>query len=391
MIQTLLTVLFLASLLIGQFGSISIQPGITVYIHDIVLVLLLSATILVRPQKSFIRHPLFYPILGFIGIAALSLLMNAFRFPLPDVFEGSLYLLRWILYGTVIYIVTTTQKQRFLWEWGTYIAGVSFALLGFLQMLVLPGLRPLLALGWDEHYGRLFSTLFDPNFVGIVLVMIFFWGMHLFKEYKSKRLLIFFGQTCMGIAIVLTYSRSTYLAFFVGFVIWLIGSKQYIVSLFIFFLVGVFLIIPRDGRDVNRLDRMLSVTARLNNWKTSFELSTKAPVFGNGFNLLRAIAKKERSIDKNGVVSHDAAGVDNSLLFVLATTGSIGLVLYSFLLCKEAQVLKKSFGYTGISIGASLLTHSFFNNSLFYAWTMILFWIFLGLAGLPEKKIKKRM
>lgn len=384
MIVFTLAVLFLGSLLFGQFGNISIFPGVSLYLHDIVLFFLLGGMLIFgKPKKQLRRSFLLLPIAGFFCTAFISLVANSVRFPFGEVLSGSLYLFRWIYYASIFFVVVYSSLNTEFWEWGIYAIGVVFALLGFAQMIILPGLRMLIPLGWDEHYGRLFSTFFDPNFTGIFLVMIFFEGLHLLKIHKRQKVILWFGQILMGIAIVLTYSRSTYIGLLAGFVVWLLGSKQYKGIIFIFFLVLVFLVIPQGGRDVNRINRDISSVARINNWRSSLVLTMRSPVVGNGFNMLRAIASGERAIDQNGVVSHDAAGVDNSLLFVLATTGIVGFAIYCWLLSQFFGLLYKGFGFSGIAILLALITHSFFNNSLFYAWTMLLLWILLGIA---EKK-----
>jgi hypothetical protein len=55
--------------------------------------------------------------------------------------------------------------------------------------------------------------------------------------------------------------------------------------------------------------------------------------------------------------------------------------LYGWLLTKEGWLIWiSSYKTVGISALAALLIHSLFNNSLFYAWIMIWWWIFMGIV-----------
>jgi O-antigen ligase len=124
----------------------------------------------------------------------------------------------------------------------------------------------------------------------------------------------------------------------------------------------------------------------------SIELVKQKPIFGYGFNLLR-------SIQESGVVggdtqrSHAGAGVDNSFLFVLVTTGIIGGTAWIYLLVSMGKMgiylmrnkRNEMLGEVHILSLSAICIHSLFVNSLFYPWIMIWMWI---LAGITESKMK---
>lgn len=94
----------------------------------------------------------------------------------------------------------------------------------------------------------------------------------------------------------------------------------------------------------------------------------KNPLFGTGFNLYRYA--------NTGAVgdSHAGAGSDSSLLFVFATTGIAGLLIYLWL---WGKILKLGWqrrntqaGLILLASSTSLLIHSLFSNSLFYPWVL---------------------
>ena len=119
-----------------------------------------------------------------------------------------------------------------------------------------------------------------------------------------------------------------------------------------------------------KLERWFSIEQRFDNYREGIGLWQKSPIFGLGFNALRYY--------RNDPISHSAGGLDSSLLFVLATTGVVGLLAYLNLL---RWLWQKSL-LLCVSL-AALLVHSLFVNSLFYAFVMI--WLF-SLASLDKKK-----
>lgn len=340
--KILLALLFL-SLAFGQlqrFGQF--------YLHDLILLLLLLV--------NFRRLRLFRPVLWF-GLAGLiSLVFAAFKLPLNEVLTGSLYLLRFLAYSLLLGLKV---DSKFLLFFSTAIAG-----LGLAQYLFLPDTRFLAGLNWDDHYYRLISTLFDPNFTGIILVL----GLILIclKRPFSRPLLVLHFS-----ALLLTYSRGSYLALAAAGLYWaLISKKLKWFFLGIAVLAVVLLALPRPGGEGVKLERWFSIEQRLDNYRAGVSLWLKGPVFGLGFNTLRYY--------RQDFVSHAASGLDSSLLFVLATTGVTGLLTYLNLL---RSLWRKNL-LVRVSL-AALLVHSLFVNSLFYPFVLI--WLF-SLASLDKKK-----
>jgi O-antigen ligase len=276
------------------------------------------------------------------------------------------------------------------WINGLYVCGIAFSMLGLLQFAFFPSLKPLISLGWDEHYGRLFGTLFDPNFMGMVLVLAFVLGFYfIFSFHKGKTYIhhsfIWFTQAILLLSIILTYSRSTYLA-----LLFALGYLTYSFKLYRFFFVlvlaciGVYLIIPKGSMDVNRLTREVSTTARFHNWQQSIDMFRERPILGYGFNLLRVRIQQEKQLDEYGVISRDASGVNSSILFVFITTGIIGGITYIWWIIHQFQTFRMSndvvLGVLGGSSLFSALVFSFFNQGLFYPWISIWLFILFGIV-----------
>ncbi len=363
--MTILIVLFLASLLAGQLGGISPFPGVVVYVHDIVLVLLLLFSV-----RKFRGSKLTKPILLFIAVAALSLFVNIFRFPLPEIGFGSLYLVRWSFYAALYCIVVQDKKYVHFWLQGLYIVGVGLGVIGLLQFFLYPDLRNLMYLGWDPHYYRLFSSLLDPNFAGILLVLTLLLGFGLWKKKQHNYLLII-GQIVAFVSLLLTYSRSSYAALAVAVLCFAAWTKQWKIALGIVAFAVLVFVLPRTSGSTLSLLRQDSSQARVGNWQDSLQLIAKAPLFGYGFDTLRYLNKAPSAI-----ISKSASGLDSSILFVLATTGVFGFAAYIYLLIMMIRAGEKSMFYI-VSVVA-ILVHSLFVNSLFYPWVMIWIWILTG-------------
>ena len=352
-----LYLLLFVTLPLGQLGAIPIFAGVTIYAHDLALVLLL-----IFSRKKEFKGRLRYPIVFFIWTAVVSLLANAYRFPASEIIVSSLYLVRWMVYAS-IYFVIQGVSPKFLLK-GLYVFGVALSGLGIVQYFLYPYLRNLSYLGWDPHLFRVFSTLLDPNFAGLIFILTLFLGA------KQKYPLITQGITLA--AFFLTFSRSSYLAFLVGITLWLFATKKakYIVAVVtIFLLVLVFLPKP-DGEGV-KLFRTVSTFARIGNWQRGLTLISQPRPFGHGFNTLRYEQRERGWVDDSEMISKAGAGLDNSLLFVLATTGILGFAAYIWLLWIQFKIKSLLLTTTLVAV----IVHSMFSNSLFYPWVMVWMWI----------------
>jgi len=322
------------------FGQLERLPNLPIYLHDLIILLLIILNL------KFLKLP--RSIWLFVSACLLSLIINLFRFGFSEIIFSFLYLVRWLAYACLLPIYQHNKLN--LKPLLKYLC-LALAVLGLLQYLFIPDIRFLASLNWDDHYYRLISTVFDPNFLGLIFVL----GLILFNLKILPSLILL-------IALLLTYSRSSYLALIVvGFYLALI-KKQLKIFIFAFFaLIFALYLLPRPGGEGVKLERWFSVESRLANYREGFGLWQKSPVFGLGFNTLRYF--------RNDPISHAAAGLDSSLLFVLTTTGVIGLLAYLNLL--------KSFWSSSLLVKLSLvaiLVHSLFQNSLFYPLIMIWLW-----------------
>ena len=339
----------------GQLTRLPIPyPSINIYLHDIIISFILICWLSTKPKKL---PPLTNPISLFILTALASLIIASFRLPFQSILISSLYLIRWSVYAS-LYLVLSDKNLKLPLKKLLIISASLLAFFSLTQYFFLPDTRFLKTLHWDDHYYRIISTLGDPTFVGIILVLALILLLNLNSFWWLYLLFL--------LPLLLTYSRSSYLSLLAAAITAVIlKSKHKILLIITSFLLISLPFLPRPGGEGVKLERRFSITQKVANYREGIAIFKSSPIFGIGFNTLRFY--------RNDQTSHAAAGLDSSLLFVLATTGLIGLLAYLNLLKRlwqASDILK-------ISLSA-LLIHSLFSNSLFYPYTMIWLWALLS-------------
>jgi O-antigen ligase len=386
----------------GQLDRIDLINGIVLHLSDVavfvVVIYWLIQTVIRQQYKNSSQHFLFKPVLLFIAACLVSLLINSLRLQTTQLAVASLYLIRWAFYAALFFIVREflpQVKKRVL----ILLIVSQFILLtiGFIQYALYPNLRNLYYLGWDDHLYRLFSTFLDPNFAAVQFNLFFFLLLSLFLASDSllvkKKILTVVGLILAFLALLLTYSRAGYLMFFVGniIILWLYHRTKMIGLLIGILAVGI-IALPKNLHSSGvELWRTASISARSESAQQALVIIKDHPIFGIGFDAYRYAQKQYKFIkDKTWETDHSGAGTDNSFLFVLATTGIIGLATYIFLFFTITKTLV--FNYlkgnkqgSGIIVAllasiAGLVVNSLFLNSLYYPYTMFWLWVLMGLS-----------
>ncbi|OGD62685.1 hypothetical protein A2160_03905 [Candidatus Beckwithbacteria bacterium RBG_13_42_9] len=399
---TKLPLLLLKVLLIlfplGQLIRIELPwPEARLYGQDIIImaIWLWSYMAIGFKKINWIKIHLFRPIIGFLLIGLVSLLVNFHRFSINEVLVGSLYLWRWLAYvGIYLAALTLDKKESGKIEEYLLLAGGVGVTLGLTQYVLFPNAWPLTAGQWDPHVGRIIGTFLDPGFTGLIYVLLIslllvkVWN----KNFQAKKNYLFYGLLIVAyLALLLTYSRSCYVAFVVGLAIFSLvkrAGKFFVITLAIF-LVSLTLL-PRPQGEGTKLERESTIWSRLENYQQAWQIIKGHPVFGVGFNLYRYEQRNQGFLGAKWEISHAGAGTDNSFLFVWATTGIFGLGIYLWLWWRIILLgwlnRFQNFGLVLLTSSGSVVVHSFFNNSLFYAWVMIWIWILIGLTERGKRK-----
>lgn len=386
--------LTILGLLLGQFARIPLTHSVAITFLDLSVFVFISTWLIRKAiKRENFSTTLTKPLIFFVLVCFLSLLVNIFRFAPLEILIGGLYLLRWIVYACVFFAVRDLSPEvKKTIPIVVYIVTAIHVIIGLLQYFFYPDLSKLYHLGWDEHLYRLFGSLLDPNYQGALYVLlftyIFVYTFHSKKQSEYLRYGSYFLLVFLLIAIVLTYSRSALIMLLGSLITYgLLTGKKKIIALItsgIILLIILFSNVYIEG--LNPL-RTASSFARITSMKEAVSIIQKNPVFGVGFNTYR-YAQNEYGFRTSDywMVSHADAGTDNSYLFILATTGIIGLSIYLLLLRSLFTIAKQKNNQEipmqlilKVSL-IGLLINCLFINSLFYPMLMYWMWTLVGLT-----------
>ncbi len=339
--------------------------------------------------KMFKSLPLPFLIASiFIFFCILSLIFTPLKLKPIEYLLSVSYIIRFGLYIFAGYLISCKIFKIDLAKIITYSTAI-LSVLGLIQLIFLPDLKFLASLGWDPHFFRTVSTFLDPNFLGAFLVMGLIFFLSNYKQLKNKKNLMAF--TIIYIALMTTFSRSSYLMFLVSGLSLSFFKKSFklsliIVLLFIALLIAfqIYIILVSKPRNI---DRGYSASARLNTWQQAFGIFSKSPVLGVGFNTYKYALEQYNLTSDEFTNSRGASSNDSSLLHVLTTTGVVGFTTYLifiFSLIKIGFKYKNNGSLILSSIVLGLLIHSLFNNSLFYPHILFLIILLTGSISLTK-------
>lgn len=409
-------ILLFLSIVGGQLARISlstdVRGGSAIIGTDIVIFFIAVSWIwqkisINRNQKN--KYPLTYPVLVFLSIALLSFLVGlstlvqVHSFDLKSIIISFSYLLRFAAYA-VLYFMTrdfideSSKNKDFLTNIMFYTS-ILVSIGGFIQLIVMPDFT-LYAVyyGWDPHVDRLLGTFFDPNFIGTYLAFIMALGFGLFPSCSRKqKILIVIAVLFCAVALLLTFSRTGYLAFLFAFVI--IGLLRSPKILIVGMTIIIFALLS-SPRAVQRITDGLSVDEtglkRIYSWDKGIRLVANFPILGVGYNNLSPVQDFYALVDEFDV--NNRAGLENSFLTMLVTTGVLGGLAYIWLwgasIKRSLQLwFQKKLPYKvrteGLAIGTALLSlviSSLFINSLLYPFLLVHIWIISALIPITKSR-----
>lgn len=385
----LLLILSLLSIIPGQIIRLPIAGLVVLTVSDIIvpITLLASTVYLLAVKKSIRLSPkIIIPAAIFLLTAAASTILALNAFSPKEVAISSMFLARFLLYLSLSVITANMIPKNDLTKWLKLFLtiGVILAVLGYLQLLLFSDLSRLTAYGWDPHQTRLVSTFLDPNFAGGFLTLVFSFSLSLFL--KEKKGVYFIFSLVIFAAILLTFSRSSYLAALTVLAIIGFAKSPRLLIGFLAIALVAFLLVPQiRARVIGAATLDETSKARFESWQNAITIFKDNPIMGVGFNTYRfAQARAGFFSFDSPMGGHSGAGSDSSILLVAATTGVIGLSAYIFLLYTIARVFLKSANdvlhLAAFSAFIGLLIHSQFVNSLFFPQIMLPFWFILGLV-----------
>lgn len=385
----LLAILLLTPL--GQLGRIPfILENTYIYPNDLLIPLVLVTWLIYRLtiRRTLFLPKLTWPILIVLVVSGISLLAAKSQLSNQEFIVSSLYLVRLVLYLSLYFITWDVVRERKNWHfWKVALLVTAFlvALTGFVQFVLVPDFSFAAQYGWDPHQGRLLGTFFDPNFIGGFLSLALALTLSILgRETRYKWTLTTLAVT-LFVAIILTFSRSSYLA--LAGVILVIGifRSRWLLILGVIAFASALVLVPRiQERLTEGIDPGESASFRLTSWGNALSVWETSPVIGVGYNTYRYAQ------DRLGLVpleqsGNAGAGSDSSALFILATTGVVGVAAWSYLILAMIRLSWRNmrrggqFGLAILAGGAALALHSQFVNSFFFIWIMAWWWMTVGL------------
>ncbi len=405
-------VVLVASLVVGQlvripaFGAEGAMLPNDLFLPAFVAAWLLRGLLARRVELP--SSPLSWPVATMALVFFLTFLAGSSQLPFltdRERLTSVFYLVRWVEYALLIFVVAdvvrTEQRARRL-GLAFFGAALALALLGFVQLRLFPDFTSMVPKGWDPHVGRLLSTWFDPNFLGgfFAFVTTLAVGLTFFLRGRMRLVLGAFAGI-LTVALLLTYSRSSYAALLVGLIVLGLLRSRRLLIVIALVAVASFLAVPRVQERVSgalRIDETAQL--RIVSWQHALEVVRDHPFTGIGYNTYRYV-----QVDygfQRDAADHSAGGSDSSLLTILVTTGPAGLVAYLWIVWAAATIAWSSYrrGATalvrGLGLGAlaalgSVVAHSFFINSLLFPHMMetiaIVFGTLIGLrAGAASER-----
>ncbi len=375
--------LLVFGLVLGQLGRLTGFLRLGVYVHDIGVVIgALSLILFILSQKrsdikKIVRH-YFKPInilimLWLIFLVLMAGLKTNSLTPLFYFCRTAAYLI------VLIYLYLQNKKAKTLFP--TLITAASVALIGFglWQYLFLPDVRFLSILGFDDHYYRLIGSWFDPSVTGLIYAILsLYWINRLPGSNLRRKWYLLVPVVFSVMALTLTYSRASYLAFCVGLGILYLAKfdnilKNKKIFEFKYWLVPVLIIVtfaitlylaPKPGGEGVKLSRTSSITRRQTSEKLLWQdLKWRDYLFGQGLFIQTGYSSSESN-----------ARLPVSWITLLITNcGVFGFLIFAYLLYSVTKRHRPS--PLQVSLMVTLLTTGLINNLIIHPAAWIGLWL----------------
>ena len=363
-------------LALGQFERFVLPGGIGMYLHEVLLILLVIwgvaqrsvlEAVSKRMVSSSLNIKLFKAFLAFAGVGyVIHFFQTGFQF------TPFLYLGRILLYFAGLFVVSV-QVEKDKWSKSFLQAAmVTFASLlvyfGWLQYFLIPDTRWLFFLGWDDHYYRFLSSMLDPNFTGILLILFYCWV----QSWKNVQLKIILSVV-LAVSVLFTYSRSSYVALAVAMLLDILFSikdrkwqHSLLVGVLILAAVSAIPFLPRPGGEGVKLERTSTIVGRQDRIISTLKSFNGVEwVVGKGL-----YVADDSTSDQTYQVDNHGTQADNWVLFLLSGTGIVGIVLLG-ILSGEIFFHAVSVNKYWSTAAVALLVHSLFVASMLFPFVLL--------------------
>jgi len=371
-----------------------------------------------REEIKFTSSPLNLPVMGFIAICTLSLIWS-------DTFFTSLKELPHFLAGPLLYFVIVNnirnEKQISHIISAVVIIGTILGIYGIFQYnnIDFPFWVPVI--GRNKIFGFFGNVGYFAGYIILPLSLAI--PLFLVTKDRNRKILLLIGILAMGTTLVVTFTRSSYLALGVSllfmFLLFLLSrgknflkenKKLFMVLLVVIIIAASLFIIPtplnKPGTAISQIKGRVS-TPQLTNtfssgrriaiWKFSGMMIKDCPILGSGigtykYNTFRYQAKFFKQGDNRSIYPYGFADkAHNEYVQLWAELGTIGLAIFLWFIIAYfnfgIRYLKqeKDTQKQGIMIGLMGVVVAFLMDSIFWfplhlSSNLSLFWLFIGLS-----------
>jgi O-antigen ligase len=371
-----------------------------------------------KEDIKFTPSPLNLPVMGFIAICTLSLVWS-------DTFFTSLKELPHFLAGPLLYFIIVNnirgEKQINRIISAVVIIGTVLGIYGIFQYNNID--FPF----WASSGGRnkVFGLFGNVGYFAGYIILPLSLAVSLFftSKNRNRKILLFIGILAMGTTLVVTFTRSSYLAFGISllfmFLLFLLSrgrsfikenEKTFIYLLIIIIIAVSLFIIPtplsNPGTAISQIKGRISTPQltdtftsgrRIAIWKFSGMMIKDHPILGLGigtykYNTFRYQAEFFEQGDNRSIYPYGFADkAHNEYIQLWAELGTIGLAIFLWLIIAYfnfgIRYLKreKDKQRQGIMIGlmgavVAFLVDCFFWFPMHLSSNLSLFWLFIGLT-----------
>ncbi len=342
--------LLFAMLLLGSLGRIVFGRGdVNMYLHELPLLgyicfwLLQHRGIKIDP----ISKPLGRAIIIFFTVLSVSFFASYPAYTVWQNVVALLYLARLGVYMGAIWIASTfvTRTNTVKMYFRAYVLLLIGA--SVVQFVFFPSLLPLHPAGWDPHLYRMVGTMFDSGIAASIYGMLF-WAVTHSSLIDSKKMRVYVACALI-LCVALSMSRAAYVAMFVTMIFvmyvqkykpWFAKPKRpvFVASVLIVACLLILFGWRRGGEGVNLL-RTSTIQSRIADYQEGLILWQQSPIFGIGYNHIRAHKATGYTINANVTTyNHAGAGFHSSFLVILVTGGVAGLIAFIYVLYRFAHI-----------------------------------------------------
>lgn len=377
---------------LGQLIRWQLTEAVALYLQDVLVGLWLVVFAVTEREKlrdflqrlrGLLRWP--WPI-GFLWIGLGWVMLVVQQETAVPLLRAGLYCARLLAGLSFAGLLSSLWPQQFSRLYTLLLIGFGglIGIWGLLQYYLLPDTRFLKTFGWDDHYYRLISTLFDPGFTGLILVItiiaVLFLSWQELKLSAAQRWLQWcqvIGLIALTAALLLTYSRASFVAFGVaatwcGWHVWRQNHQWRLglVALIFAVMLGGLPFLPHPTGEGVDLTRTSTINSRIDTNRMALrQLSSTQWWLGSGL-----FAGKPAAV--NPELPDHAQLPDNILVTLLTGIGLGGLLIWAKIgLLPAFRAVTQSPVWLQ-AMWLAVLTHSFFNNSLFqpHIWLLLMLW-----------------